>query len=102
MLYGVAVELDKTRTFRIGIRELIKIKKTGIDVNSIGGDFEDIVTLLQIGLERSEGTIEKDALISIIDDCSTSLEDIVKCFSQAVELGMSKKTTSIQGAEKNL
>lgn len=91
MLYSKTIKLDKERTLKIGMRETIKLLDKGINVFEFSNDFNTIMTILLIGLQKEDKDLTMDKLIDIFDECDLPYHTLYETILEAISFGLGKE-----------
>lgn len=98
MLYSTTIKLDKEYTVKLGIKEMLRINKLGINIIKGTTDMEEIITMLTYGLSRNKEFSDLDLeeakkkVIDLLDESEISYDSIKEIIHIAIGLGVHKKT----------
>jgi len=99
MLYSTQIEImGKEYPVKIGVKELILIKKAGIDITN-EYELKDVENIIKIFHISTKTKITLDEMIDLIDsDPKLILDDIGEVIRVAIELGVNKgRKNGIEG-----
>jgi len=92
MKYAVRMELDgKEFWVKLGMKALITLEDKGLDMTNIKGiKMKDILTILHIGIHRSDSKISFDDFVDLVDDSDKTIEELGAVLEKALDIGLGK------------
>ena len=97
MLYSTTIKIqDKEFKFKIGMKELIRFKKAGINIQEFTDgniDFEDIMNVAYICILSNNANAVNmtfDEFVDFYDESDLTVEELSKHLEEAIFLGVHK------------
>lgn len=91
MLYSKSIKLDRERQIKIGIKETLKLLDKGINVFEFSNDFNTIMQILLIGLQKEDKNLTMDKLVDIFDECDLPYHKLYETILEAISFGLGKE-----------
>jgi len=92
MKYAVRLNLDGQEfEVKLGMKAIITLEDKGISLDDLNDvSMKDILTILHIGIKRSNSKISFDEFVDLVDDSDKTIEELGEVLEKALELGVGK------------
>ena len=99
MKYAVRMELDGQEfEVKLGMKAIITLEDKGISLDDLNDvSMKDILTILHIGIKRSNSKISFDEFVDLVDDSDKTIEDLGEVMEKALDLGIGKGKMKLNG-----